>query len=118
VPSSEPARPAAPAQASPSPRVAAVARRPATPPPTPPASAAVQDRIVRVPAAEPEPKPSWHLAVPGQPPAPTEEVVRVSIGRIEVRTTPPATPPAAPVPLARPRQSLDDYLAARDRGRR
>jgi hypothetical protein len=69
-----------------------------------------------VPAAEPEPP--RRLAAPGLSAAPAEEVVRVSIGRIEVRTTPPATPPAAPVPLARPRQSLDDYLAARDRGRR
>jgi hypothetical protein len=54
------------------------------------------------------------------PAAAAEEVVRISIGRIEVRAAPPAAPPAAPAsaPLARPRLSLDDYLAARDGSRR
>jgi hypothetical protein len=56
---------------------------------------------------------------PATPPAVTEQVVRVSIGRIEVRATPAPAPAAmASVPLARPRESLDDYLASRDRGRR
>jgi hypothetical protein len=53
------------------------------------------------------------------PPAATEEVVHVSIGRIEVRAAPPAPAPVVvPASAARPRQSLDDYLAERDRGRR
>jgi hypothetical protein len=54
--------------------------------------------------------------------APAEEpaTVRISIGRIEVTAAPPAAPPAPPSPasLARPKQSLDDYLAARDGGHR
>jgi hypothetical protein len=83
---------------------------PAAPP------AVIEERPVRVPAPEP---PRLREQPPLVPPAaPAEEVVRISIGRIEVRTTPPAAPRAAPAPLARPRQSLDDYLDARDRGRR
>jgi len=53
------------------------------------------------------------------PAAPAEEVVLISIGRIEVRAAPPAVAAVAPRPaLARPKLSLDDYLAARDGGRR
>jgi len=49
------------------------------------------------------------------------QVVRVSIGKVEVRApAPPATPPppAPPPPLARPSLSLDDYLRQRDEGSR
>lgn len=51
--------------------------------------------------------------------APAEEVVVISIGRIEVRAAPHPVAAAAPrAALARPKLSLDDYLAARDGGRR
>jgi hypothetical protein len=51
--------------------------------------------------------------------APAGEIVQISIGRIEVRAAPPVVPAVAPAPaLARPKLSLDDYLAARDRGHR
>jgi len=47
------------------------------------------------------------------------EVVRISIGRVEVRAAQPAPPPPPPTPgLARPSQSLDDYLRERDRSLR
>jgi hypothetical protein len=43
-------------------------------------------------------------------------VIHVSIGRVELRA-PAAAPAPSPVELARPKQSLDDYLLARDRRR-
>jgi hypothetical protein len=44
-------------------------------------------------------------------------VIRVSIGRVEVRATPPPPVPAAPVPdPPRPAMSLDDYLTRRADG--
>jgi hypothetical protein len=82
-----------------------------------PTSDAVEERIVHAPSAAPGPSLSLRLAAAAPPATTIEEVVRVSIGRIEVRTAPPAAPPAV-VALARPRQSLDEHLAARDRARR
>jgi hypothetical protein len=50
------------------------------------------------------------------PPAP---IVRISIGRVDVRAVPPARPPASPVPPVRKddRLSLEEYLRPRDRRR-
>lgn len=42
--------------------------------------------------------------------------IHVSIGRVEVRATAPAPAPAPPA-IREPRQSLDDFLGARDAGR-
>jgi len=43
--------------------------------------------------------------------------IRVTIGRIEVRATAPAPPPAAPRPVAGPRMNLEDYLRRRREGK-
>jgi hypothetical protein len=48
--------------------------------------------------------------------APESPVIHVSIGRVELRA-PASAPAPRPVELARPKQSLDDYLLARDRTR-
>lgn len=119
-------RPSTPAREATSPLEAAVARPPDTPPAAPPsrraqarprpAAAAGTVRTAAAPSAAVEPP--RHLAAIAPPVAPVEQVVRVSIGRIEVRAAPAAAPPAAAVALARPRLSLDDYLAARDRAGR
>ena len=66
--------------------------------------------------AAPPPPPS----APGLPRAPQPTVIRVTIGRIEVRavTLPPVAPPAPrPAPRA-PSLSLDDYLKERRGGKR
>jgi hypothetical protein len=42
--------------------------------------------------------------------------IHVSIGRVEIRAS-VSERPAGPVELARPRQSLDDYLLGRERRR-
>jgi hypothetical protein len=67
----------------------------------------------RAVAVEPEIQRATSLPDDGR-----KETIHVSIGRIEVRA--PALPqaPPGPPPLARPKRSLDDYLAERDRGRR
>jgi hypothetical protein len=75
--------------------------------------APVVARVVEVPA--PAPAPASRAAAPTVPAAPGDDVVRVTIGRVEVRVVPTAPSPPAPPPLARPRRSLDDHLAARDR---
>jgi len=49
-------------------------------------------------------------------PAPTPPI-RVTIGRIEVRATTPAPPPAPPRPVAGPRMNLEDYLRRRREGK-
>jgi hypothetical protein len=46
-----------------------------------------------------------------------EPVVRVTIGRIEVRATAPAPPPAPAARPAGPRLSLEEYLRRRNEGR-
>ena len=55
-----------------------------------------------------------------EPIAPSPPIVRVTIGRVEVRARMPAAPPApAPAPRRRePTLSLTDYLKQRDEGRR
>jgi hypothetical protein len=81
-----------------------------------PTSRPTADRVVRMHVAVSEPPPQVSTPVPA---APVDQVVRISIGRIEVRVAAPlATLPAARATLARPRQSLDDHLAERDRRRR
>lgn len=58
------------------------------------------------------------LAVPPQPVmAPPEPIIRVTIGRVEVRAAPPS-PPARPAAPAGPRLSLDAYLRSRRGGGR
>jgi hypothetical protein len=86
-------------------------------PPPPIRPAPVEPRIVRA-AATPEPE--VFSRRPGGAPADTEPpVIRVSIGRIDVRaiTPPPAPPPAprrrTPAPLG-----LEEYLQQRMRGER
>jgi hypothetical protein len=50
---------------------------------------------------------------------PSEHVVHVTIGRLEVRAGVPAAPPAATTaPRRRPAVALDDYLRERSEGRR
>lgn len=44
-------------------------------------------------------------------------VVRVSIGRIEVRSTPPTAPARPPLPAPRRRTSLADYLTGKRENR-
>jgi hypothetical protein len=47
-------------------------------------------------------------------PAP-EPVIQVTIGRIEVRATPPAVQPPRPRPVAQTGVSLEEYLRRRSR---
>lgn len=56
------------------------------------------------------------MGLPAEPPA-APTVVRVSIGRVELRA---AAPPARPAPAPRPRPavSLDDFLSRQDKRRR
>jgi len=57
---------------------------------------------------------TWETAITRQSEPP---MIRVSIGRVEVRATPPPPVPAAPVPdPPRPAMSLDDYLTRRADG--
>lgn len=73
----------------------------------------------RSPAVMPRPGPPLRVPAVVTPPPVTEEVVHVSIGRIEVRATQSPSPDAVvPASPARPRLTLDEYLAERDRGRR
>jgi len=75
-------------------------------------------------AAAPSSAPLPHLPFPvvrspsvpvreAPPPAPT---IQVTIGRIEVRATPPAAAPARAARSATPRLSLEDYLRSRSGG--
>jgi hypothetical protein len=73
------------------------------------------------------PLPARRLLVPASPPRPVlprgeaadsgRPVVKVTIGRIEVRSTPPPAPrpEAEPAKLARPRVTLDQYLERQTR---
>ncbi len=47
-----------------------------------------------------------------------EPVVRVNIGRVEVKAVNPPPPPPRPAARSGPPQSLDSYLEERDRRRR
>ncbi|MCW8084281.1 hypothetical protein [Sabulicella glaciei] len=58
--------------------------------------------------------PTLTPAAPTQPPAPA--IVQVTIGRVEVRGGPPASPRAAPPRPREPRLGLDDYLRRREQG--
>ena len=53
-----------------------------------------------------------------EPAAPERPVVKVTIGRIEVRAAPPAAQPLAMPPRTRKTMSLDEYLQQRNRGDR
>jgi hypothetical protein len=100
-------------------------------PPTPPAARPAPARVVRDAPVAPAPNPR---AVPAlerlrtlgevtrvaheRPAEPASSVVRVTIGRVEVRTVPQAAPPAprGRATPPRPEPSLADYLAKqRDR---
>ncbi len=99
--------------------------RPVLPPVRPPAE---RDELKQSPLAaalNANSGQSIRLRPPGQAsfaqeaPAPTPTIF-VSIGRIEVRAAPSATPQRPPRAVARPKntQSLDDYLSLRSRGNR
>jgi hypothetical protein len=62
------------------------------------------------------PSPRAPFAETGTAPA-AEPVIRVTIGRIEVRAAAPAPPPAPAARPAGPRLSLEDYLRRRGEGR-
>lgn len=62
------------------------------------------------------PSPRAPSAETGTAPA-AEPVIRVTIGRIEVRAAAPAPPPAPAPRPAGPRLSLEDYLRRRGEGR-
>jgi hypothetical protein len=53
-----------------------------------------------------------------QPATTAEPTIHVTIGRVEVRATPQPAPAAKPTSAAAPTMSLDEYLRARDGGRR
>jgi hypothetical protein len=57
---------------------------------------------------------AWEEGQAGQAPEPT---IRVTIGRIEVRATAPAPPPAPAARPAGPRLTLEEYLRRRNEGR-
>jgi hypothetical protein len=80
-------------------------------------------------AALPQPKPARRRIEPDLPSPPIREqivftpsaapeppLIHVTIGRVELRAPAPS-PRSSPVELARPKQSLDDYLVARERRR-
>ena len=75
--------------------------------PTPlPASPLLQPRVTVVERQPP----------PVRPEAPAAEpVIQVTIGRIEVRATPPPAQPSRPRPAALPALSLEEYLRRRSR---
>ncbi len=97
--------------------------------PTATEAAVVADVVVRLAQSAPTPTTPVYLkpaapppppSAPGLPRAPQPTVIRVTIGRIEVRavTLPPVAPPAPrPAPRA-PSLSLDDYLKERRGGKR
>jgi hypothetical protein len=132
----EPARDAVPSAAPPvaardqtpvskiSPRRAAPKASDVASPPAPAPAPAAPLAAPTTTSAERPPVRARRSAVPRPvataPAAAGEEVVRISIGRIEVRAESPPTVAAvaAPAPLARPKLSLDDYLASRDGARR
>lgn len=74
----------------------------------------------RLPALNLKPRPNTPLPVlpdEAEPPAPpTETVINVAIGRIEVRATPAATPSRERQPAGPKVRTLDDYLQQRSRG--
>jgi hypothetical protein len=91
----------------------------------------VAPRAGSAPSAEPaRPRPAPQIAPPmprsrrdapaltpaahPQPPAPA--IVQVTIGRVEVRGGPPASPRAAPPRPREPRLDLDSYLRRREQG--
>jgi len=82
-----------------------------------PTAAARRDRSLR-PAAPAHPRPAPPLPTPAMTLEPP--IVHVTIGRIDVRATPPPAPPPrrAPTPERRSSLSLEQYLAERYRGQR
>lgn len=71
-----------------------------------------------MPLLQPKVAPADQLAFPPrqQPAAAAAEpVIQVTIGRIEVRATPPPLQPARPRPAAQSAGSLEEYLQRRSR---
>lgn len=56
------------------------------------------------------------MPVVGREPAPPAPTIQVTIGRIEVRATPPTAAPARAARPATPKLSLEDYLRSRSGG--
>jgi hypothetical protein len=106
--------PKAPSPIEPKPLIAAATRDPDQPPRSPEAPVVLQPLLrPSVVPAPLRPAPSGpNLPIHVRRDEPT--TVRVSIGRVEVRSPPAPAPRPAPVPW-RPRLSLDDYLRERSR---
>jgi hypothetical protein len=82
-----------------------------------PAPVAVRPREAAPVVRRPEIAPVVHAATTtarGDLAVETSPVVRINIGRIEVRAGTSAAPPAAPRPPAPKTMGLDEYLASRD----
>jgi hypothetical protein len=83
--------------------------------PLPPAPIIVKPRLVPAPPAPAPPSAAIQPAPALPEPAP---IIQVTIGRIEVRATPPSAQPARAARAGGPAMSLDEYLRTRNGGSR